>query len=209
LLRAYREEIDLHALTASSVFNVAIDKVTPEQRAIGKMSNFNLAFEGGPTRIQEAAGISETMSQRVYDRWHRTYPGVKRWGKAIKEFCWEHGYVESLYGRRRRLPEIHSTNMKLRSYAERQAVNHPIQGSAADVAKAAIVLIYRALDGKPAHLILQVHDEFVVECPEDFAEEGLLLVRQAMESVMRNGKPVLQVPLVADVHMGKTWSEAK
>lgn len=209
LLKAYREDIDLHTLTASKVFSVSIDKVNKEQRAIGKMSNFNLAFEGGPGRIMEAGGITEKEARRVFDAWHRAYPGVRGWGKHIKKFCWEFGYVETLYGRKRRLPEIRSGNDKLRSSAERQAVNHPIQGSAADIAKIALVEIHRVFEGTPAKLVMQVHDEFIAEVPSSFAEEALQLMKGAMEGVKLRGKPVLKVPLVADVHFGKTWSEAK
>lgn len=204
LLRAYREGLDLHLLTAARIYQIPEGKVTKDQRFIGKTSNFNFAFEGGPMRVVEVAGITKAEAERVWENWHKAYPNVKKWGTAVKKYCWASGYVETLYGRRRRLPEIRSSNMKDRSYAERQAVNHPIQGTAADIAKHALIKLYSELKPYDAHIIMQVHDEFVIEAPEDMGQTVLDLTKKVMESI-----DVLSVPLVADVHMGKTWDEAK
>ena len=128
LVYAYTHGLDLHTQTASLIYKVPQDEVTVEQRAIAKNSNFNFAFEGGPGRVVEMSGISMREAEKVYDAWHRAYPGVKKWGSEIKRFCLHHGYVETLYGRKRRLKDISSSDIGLQRYAERQAVNHPIQG---------------------------------------------------------------------------------
>jgi DNA polymerase I len=209
LLYAYTHDLDLHTQTASLIWRIPQHEVTAEQRAIAKNSNFNFAFEGGPMRVVQMSGIPLREAEKVYDAWHRAYPGVQKWGNWVKRFCWDHGYVETLYGRKRRLPEIKSGDWGERGYAERQAVNHPIQGSAADIAKIAIVRVHQALQGFDAHLVLQVHDEFVIECPERQVDTVLPLVRTAMEGVELNGKPVLSVPLEANISVGNNWAECK
>lgn len=219
LLRAYIENIDLHALTASMVYAVKFEAVEKWQRAIGKTANFNFAFEGGPARVIDAVEkdggkITETEARRVYEAWHRAYPNVRKWGDYQKTLARQKGYVETIYGRRRRLPEINfrggsDQTRKLVGYAERQAVNHPIQGTAGDIAKIATVRLHRAFAGTKASLVMQVHDEFIVQCPKSFEEEGIALMREAMEGIKKDGKPPLRVPLIADIHSGKTWSEAK
>ena len=209
LLYAYTHGLDLHTQTASLIWRIPQHQVTSEQRSIAKNSNFNFAFEGGPQRVVQMSGINENEAQAVYDAWHRAYPGVKKWGKAVKRFCWQNGYVETLYGRKRRLPEITSEDWKERSYAERQAVNHPIQGTAADIAKIAIVQVHRALSDFDADLVLQVHDEFVIEVAEDQVDEVLPLVRSAMEDIRLGKKAVLSVPLEATISVGSDWAECK
>jgi DNA polymerase-1 len=209
LMYAYKHGLDLHTQTASLIYKVPEPKVTGEQRAIAKNSNFNLSFEGGPGRIMDMSGIPEREAQKVYDAWHAAYPGVKRWGGKVKRFCWDHGYVETLYGRKRRLPQIRSQDWGERGYAERQAVNHPIQGTAADIAKIAIVQVHKALQDFDAQLILQVHDEFIIEVAEDEVAEVLPLVRVAMEDVRLDSSPVLDVPLEVNISVGNNWAECK
>jgi DNA polymerase-1 len=202
LLRAYREDIDLHAQTASVIYRVPLAEVTKEQRAVGKTANFALAYGGSASKIADQAGIGGRQARVVHDTWHETYPGVSRWGGEMQALCWQNGYVETLFGRKRRLYDIRSADIDIRRYAERQAANFPIQGGAADLAKAALVQIYHSLLGHDAHLVLQVHDEFVVEVVE--------LVRTAMEHIAGpDGEPALSVPLVADIAVGATWSDAK
>ena len=209
LLYAYNHGQDLHTQTASLIWRIPAHQVTSDQRSIAKNSNFNFAFEGGPSRVVEMSGISEREAQAVYDGWHRAYPGVKKWGKEVKRFCWDHGYVETLYGRKRRLPEIKSLEWKDRSYAERQAVNHPIQGTAADIAKVAIVQVHSTLSDFDAALVLQVHDEFVIEVDEDQVDKVLPLVRTAMEDIRLGTRPVLDVPLEVNISVGNNWAECK
>jgi DNA polymerase-1 len=209
LVYAYTHNLDLHAQTASLIWRIPQDQVTGEQRAIAKNSNFNFAFEGGPGRVEAMSGIPIREAEEVYSAWHRAYPGVKKWGKTVKRFCWEHGYVETLYGRKRRLPEITSDDWKERSYAERQAVNHPIQGTAADIAKIAIVEVHKTLQDFDAALVLQVHDEFVIEVAERQVDEVLPLVRTAMEDIRLGTRPVLDVPLEVNISVGNNWAECK
>ena len=209
LLFAYREGLDLHLQTASLIYKVPQDKVDPEQRSIAKNSNFNLAFEGGPGRIVEMSGIPLREAEKVYEAWHQAYPGVRKWGKWIKDFCWERGYVETMYGRKRRLPEIKSGDSRDRHYAERQAVNHPIQGTAADIAKIGIIQVHEALQGYDAHLTLQIHDEFIIECAEEQVGEVIPLVKVAMEDIRLGDRPVLDIPLEVNIGVGTNWHEAK
>jgi DNA polymerase-1 len=209
LMYAYQHGLDLHTQTASLIWRIPQHEVTHDQRSIAKNCNFNFAFEGGPSRVEEMSGISEREAQSVYDGWHRAYPGVKKWGTGVKRFCWEHGYVETLYGRKRRLPEIQSLEWKERAYAERQAVNHPIQGTAADIAKIAIVQVHDALQSFDAALVLQVHDEFVIEVDEHQVNQVLPLVRMAMEEIWLGARPVLDVPLEVNIGVGHNWSECK
>ena len=209
LVYAYQHGLDLHLQTASLIYRVPQNEVTIEQRAIAKNSNFNLAFEGGPGRIVEMSGIALGEAEKVYNAWHQAYPGVKKWGKWVKRFCWDNGYVETLFGRKRRLPDISSSDMRDRSYAERQAVNHPIQGTAADIAKIGIVAVNEVLRDFDAHLTLQIHDEFVIECDEDQVAEVIPLVKTAMEDIRLGGRPVLDIPLEVNIGCGDNWSAAK
>jgi len=209
LMYAYTHGEDLHTLTASLIYKVSMDEVTTEQRAIAKNCNFNFSFEGGPNRVVDLSGISLREAEKVYEAWHRAYPGVKKWGAQQKRFCLQQGYVETLWGRKRRLHDISSGNPKDRSYAERQAVNHPIQGTAADIAKIAIVRVHKALQDFHADLILQVHDEFVIECDEGEYLDAIPFIREAMEDIRLQDRPVLDVPLEATIGVGKNWSEAK
>jgi DNA polymerase-1 len=209
LVYAYTHGLDLHAQTAALIWRIPQKDVSVEQRAIAKNSNFNFAFEGTHLRVMDMSGISEDEAKAVYEAWHQAYPGVKKWGRMVKRFCWDHGYVETLFGRKRRLPEIISEDWKERSYAERQAVNHPIQGTAADIAKIGIVRVHQALQGYDADLVLQIHDEFVIEVAEDQAEAIVPLVRTAMEDIKRNGRPVLDVPLEVNISIGNNWAECK
>ena len=155
------------------------------------------------------SGIPIREAEHVYDAWHQAYPGVKKWGTYIKRYCWDHGYVETLYGRKRRLKDISSRDPKDRSYAERQAVNHPVQGTAADLAKIAIVRVHQALQEFHADLVLQIHDEFVIECDEGEVDEAIPFIREAMEDIRLDDRPVLDVPLEVTIGVGKNWSEAK
>jgi DNA polymerase I-like protein with 3'-5' exonuclease and polymerase domains len=209
LMYAYTHDLDLHTQTAALIWRIPQTEVTPAQRSIAKNCNFNFAFEGGPGRVEEMSGISESDAEAVYKAWHRAYPGVKRWAEKVKDFCRVQGFVETLYGRKRRLKDVTSDVPKLRYYAERQAVNHPIQGTAADIAKLAIVAVHEALRGLDAHLVLQIHDEFIIECDERVVPRALPLVREAMEDIRLGDRPVLDVPLVANISVGQNWAECK
>lgn len=217
MLRAFREGVDLHAVTAAGIYRVDPDKLSKEQRQSGKTANFLLMFGGSPQRLVEA-GLARNLTQgkRIFENFHRIYPENQRFrDKTIADArALPRPYVTTLWGRRRRLPGLRlprttEETRKLRGYAERQAVNHVIQGSAADFNKAAMVRAFRRIQCSDlagrAHIILTVHDEIIIECPEDRAEEGVVLLKESMEGV----KHGMLVPLVADVHAGKTWADAK
>jgi DNA polymerase-1 len=211
LLEAYKQNIDLHALTASRVFRIPLNQVTKQQRVIGKTANFAFAYGGGPYRIMEIADVTLPVAKMVHKAWHETYFAVERWGYRIKNQCRasERHYVTSLFGRRRRLPDIASDDWALRGPAERQAVNHPIQSTAGDLAKIAMIQVRRAIAGYDARLVLQVHDELVIECAEGDVEAVVPLVRAAMTDIHLNGEPVLCVPLVVDLAVGDNWADCK
>jgi DNA polymerase-1 len=211
LLQAFRDGTDLHALTASRIYKVPVDQVTKEQRVVGKTANFAFIYGSGAGRIAEMAGISLPMAKMVLKVWRDTYWMVEKWGNRIKIQCRgrDSHYVASLYGRKRRLPDIISDDLAKKAYAERQAVNHPITGTAADIAKIAMIQVHRAIAGYDARLILQVHDELVIECRDDQVDAVVPLVKVAMEDVRLNGEPVLSVPLVVDINVADNWDAAK
>jgi DNA polymerase-1 len=210
LVYAFQHGLDLHTQTASLIWKIPPDQVTPEQRAIAKNSNFNFAFGGGPSRVVEMSGISIREAQEVYDAWHHAYRGVRRWGSQVERLCWEQGYVESLYGRKRRLKDIYSPDIRLQRYAERQAVNHGVQGTAADIAKIALVQVYEVLHDFDAWLTLQIHDEFVIECVADQVDDVIPLIKVAMEDIKGlDGRPVLDVPLEVNIGVGSNWAACK
>lgn len=214
IIRAFRNEIDLHAMTASGLFEVPLDQVTKEQRQSGKTANFLLMFGGGIGRLMDG-GYTKTVAKQMYDNFHSTYPEIRMYSEQT---CREargrsRPYVETILGRRRRLPELRLPDVEefraVRGYAERQAVNAVIQGSAAEICKMALVRAHRRIERRGAlgswHIVLTVHDEIMLEVPERHADEGIALLRDAMENV----KVTLRVPLVADIHAGYNWAEAK
>lgn len=211
LLKAFIGGEDLHAITASSIFKKKISEVTKEERQVGKTVNFALIFGAQPKRLVElevARNLKE--GERFYEGYHSAYPEIEKYTLLIKSQVgrMKKPYAETLWGRRRRLPAIHSYNKWERMSAERQAVNHTIQGTAADINKAAMVRAFRRIPRwglKDAGLIFTVHDEIALEVREEQAEKGVELLTEAMEGV----KVKLRVPLVADVHYGKNWADAK
>ena len=206
LIEAFNEGVDVHALTASQVFGVPLVGVTPEMRSRAKAVNFGLVYGISDFALAEDIGVSRRDARDYIDKYFATYPGVKRWREEIVEFAREHGYVETLFGRRRVLPDIKAKNFNLRSAQERMAQNAPIQGTAADVIKLAMVRLDGALEKEfpSSRLILQIHDELIVESPEQDAEAVKELVAGIMETVVD-----FRVKLASDAHVGKTWYEAK
>jgi DNA polymerase-1 len=210
LLRAFQEGRDLHTQTATLLWHIREDQVTPEQRAIAKNSNFALAFGGGAARLASMADIPLRDAEKVHASWHAAYPGVRRWGRWITNLCHQQGYVTTIFGRKRRLPGITSPDGRLRGMAERQALNAPIQGSAAEICKIGLVQTASDISRFDARLILQVHDELVIECRQDEVEAAIPVIRDAMTDVSGpDGGPVLAVPLEVNVGVGSNWHEAK
>ncbi|RVT50153.1 DNA polymerase I [Rubrivivax albus] len=205
LLRAFAEGIDVHRATASEVFNVPLDAVSSEQRRYAKVINFGLIYGMGAFGLASNLGIEQKAAKDYIERYFERFAGVKRYMAETKAKAAEQGYVETFFGRRVWLPEIKGGNGPRRAAAERQAINAPMQGTAADLIKLAMVAVQEALDreGRATRMIMQVHDELVLEVPE--AE--LDWAREAVPRLMA-GVAELQVPLVAEVGVGANWDEA-
>ena len=205
LLDSFQRREDVHTRTAAETFGVPAGEVTPDQRRVAKMLNFGIAYGLSAFGLSQRLDLPPAEAQAIIDRYFARYAGVKRWLDATVAEARETGCVRTLWGRRRELPDIRSRNPGLRQSAERMAVNTPIQGTAADIIKLAMLRVDRALNQAPreARMLLQVHDELVLEVAEGevAAVEGL--VRRAME-----GAAQLRVPLEVEVGKGRTWAEA-
>lgn len=203
---AFRSGEDFHTVTAASVFGVAPSEVTPQMRRSAKAVNFGIVYGISDFSLAGDIGVSRKEARAYIDNYLGHYQGVQRYMKSVVEDARETGYVETMYGRKRNLPELHSSNFNVRSGAERMALNTPIQGTAADIIKIAMIRVHDRMkrEGLEARLVLQVHDELIVECPEKEAETVMALVTEEMQAAAE-----LKVPLVAEAHAGKSWFEAK
>ena len=197
---------DIHSATAAQVFHVAPEDVTHEMRRRAKAVNFGIVYGISAFSLSQDIGVSVAEAKAYMDAYFATFPGVRRYMDAVVEQARETGYVETLFHRRRDLPELSSSNRNLRAFGERVALNMPIQGTAADIMKLAMIAVWKGLRETipEARLVLQVHDELIVECPEDQAAAVAQLLTEKMEHVVS-----LAVPLTADAHWGKNWLEAK
>jgi DNA polymerase-1 len=205
-IHAFRSGGDIHRQTASIIFNLPVEQVTTEMRGRAKTINFGTIYGQGPFALSRQLGISQEEAKAFISRYFERFSGVRAYLDLQVKLARENGYVETLFGRRRYIPEINDKNFNLRAFAERTAQNSPLQGSAADLIKIAMVRIHDALrtGGSQARLLLQVHDELVLEAPESQVEEVSALVKRHME-----GAAELKVPLVVDVGTGPNWLEAK
>ncbi|HEY8486263.1 MAG TPA: DNA polymerase I, partial [Limnochordales bacterium] len=206
LIEAFCSGQDVHARTAAEVFNVPLEAVTPAMRSGAKAINFGIVYGISPYGLARGTGLSRDDARRFIDRYFQRYPGVKEYLDRTVQKARELGYVTTLFGRRRYLPEIHSRQRAQRAFAERMAMNSPIQGTAADIMKLAMVAVHRRLKegGWRARMVLQVHDELLLELPQQEVEPVGQLVKQAMEGVVQ-----LAVPLVAEVKTGRSWRDCK
>ena len=205
LTRAFSEGIDVHRATASEVFGAGVDDVTNEQRRYAKVINFGLIYGMSAFGLASNLGIERAAATAYIDRYFQRYPGVKRYMDETRSSAKARGYVETMFGRRIALPEINGGNGPRRSAAERQAINAPMQGTAADLIKLAMIAVQDALDreGRATKMIMQVHDELVFEVPEVELEWA----REAVPRLMA-GVAQLAVPLVAEVGVGPNWDKA-
>ncbi len=197
---------DIHTVTASQVFGVAPEEVTPVQRRHAKAVNFGIVYGISEFSLSEDIGVSRWAAKEYIDSYLTTYSGVRRYMKQVVVDAREKGYTQTLFGRKRYIPELSSSNFNIRQGAERIALNTPIQGTAADLIKLAMIRVDKALQEEfpQAKLLLQVHDELIVECPEELASAVAELVSREMESIA-----LLTVPLTAEAKIGKSWYEAK
>ena len=204
--QAFRDNLDIHTATAAQVFHVRPEEVTPLQRRHAKAVNFGIVYGISEFSLSEDIGVSRWEAKAYIDSYLAHYNGVKQYMHNVVETAREQGYTRTLYGRKRSIPELTSSNFNIRSGAERMALNSPIQGTAADIMKLAMLRVDQALkDHFPeAKLLLQVHDELIVECPQDIAGQVCDLVSREMETVAQ-----LNVPLIAEAKFGKSWFDAK
>ena len=204
--QAFIDRQDIHSVTASQVFGGAVDQVTPLQRRHAKAVNFGIVYGISEFSLSEDIGVSRWEARDYIDSYLNHYQGVKAYMKQVVADARESGFTQTIYGRRRYIPELKSSNFNVRSGAERIALNTPIQGTAADIIKLAMIRVDAALREQfpEAKLILQVHDELIVECPEEIASRVAELVSAQMEQVAD-----LSVPLTAEAKWGKSWYDAK
>jgi len=206
LVEAFREGQDIHTRTASEIFDVPLEWVTPELRSRAKAVNFGLIYGISGFGLSRNTGVSRREAASFIETYFAKYPGVKRFMDQATSEGIERGYAETLMGRRRYLPELQSPKAPIREFGKRAAMNTPVQGTAADIIKLAMVRVDRALReaNLQSRMILQVHDELLLECPPEEIPQASAILREAME-----GAITLQVPLVAEVHQGINWAEAK
>jgi len=206
MTEAFRRGLDIHAHVARTIFGAQTPEQEQELRRLAKIVNFGIAYSIGAFGLAQRTGLSRREAQRVIENYYRTYRGVRRFMESTPEQARRTGYVRTLFGRIRPIPDIVNKNPSLRARAEREAINAPIQGTAADLVKLAMIRVHQALrrQGLRSRLLLQVHDELLLEIPEDEQQIVPPLVKTEMENVY-----CLNVPLVVEIGMGRNWMEAK
>ncbi len=206
MTEAFLQGQDIHATTASKVYGVPLEEVTSQMRSSCKAVNFGIVYGISDFSLAQDLGITKKEAAAFIQSYLETYPGVARYMDEIKAGAKEKGYVETLLGRRRYLPELKSKQFNMRSFGERVAMNTPIQGTAADIIKIAMVRVFNRLraDQLQSRLILQVHDELILEAPKSEAAQAEALLREEMEKAFE-----MRVPLVAEAHSGYDWYTAK
>jgi DNA polymerase-1 len=205
LIDAFRNNIDIHTRTASEIFSIPTDKVTPEIRRVAKTVNFGVIYGISPFGLSETLSITRDLAKKYIDQYFNRHPGVKNYIERTIEDARNKGYVSTLFGRRRAIPEIKSKNSNIRQQGERLAINSPIQGTAADIIKIAMIKIWKRLTdaGLKTRIILQVHDELLFELPLQELETIKDIVKKEMEGVS-----TFSVPISVDINYGKNWAEA-
>ncbi len=210
LREAFQKSLDIHSLTASKIFNTPIEKVTPQQRNIGKTMNFATLYGQGPHALSRQLGVDYQAARVYINEYFEQFPKVREWVAVVLEKAYRDGYVETIWGRKRYFPELQSQNRMFKAAGERAAVNHPIQGTQADMIKKAMVEIDKELSQKSnvksqnCGMILQVHDELLFECDPKVIKETAKMVCEKMENALK-----LSVPIVVDLKVGPNWAEMK
>ncbi len=205
MMEAFLQNQDIHAATAAKIFGVKPEEVSREQRSNAKTVNFGIIYGVSAFGLSQQTSLNRNEASEIIKSYFRTYPGIRDYIEAQKEFARQHGYVETIMKRKRYLKDISSRNHTVRSHAERNAVNAPIQGSAADIIKLAMIKIHRELkeNGFEAKMVLQVHDELVYDTPQSEIEEIKPIIKESMENAVQT-----KVPLIVDFGEGKNWLEA-
>jgi len=206
MIDAFSNDVDIHSLTASQVFNVPLDLMTPDIRSRAKAVNFGIVYGIGAFSLSKDIHVSVAKAKEYIENYLATYSGVNKYLNEVVEKAKENGYVSTIFGRRRYLPELTASNFVTRSFGERVAKNMPIQGTAADIIKIAMNKVNSRLKNEnlDAKLIMQVHDELIIEAKEDIAEEVSKILKEEMENAVE-----FKVPMLVDVSCGKTWFDAK
>ena len=206
LIQAYREARDIHRMTASQVFHTPFDEVTDLQRRNAKAVNFGIVYGISSFGLSQDLSITRKEAAQYIEHYFETYPGIKKFLDDSVEHAKEKGYAVTLFGRRRPVPELKSSNFMQRNFGERVAMNAPIQGTAADIIKIAMIGVSEEMKKRnmKSRLILQVHDELLIEAEESEVDEVKAILKDKMENAAE-----LSVPLIADMHTGKNWYEAK
>jgi DNA polymerase-1 len=206
LINAFNNNIDIHRLTASQVFGVSEDNVTPEMRSNAKAVNFGIVYGISDFSLSEDIGVPVYEARRYIEGYFEKYPKVQKFMKDIVEYAYKNGYVKTMFNRIRYIPELQVANKNIASFGERIARNTPIQGSAADIIKVAMIACDKRFKAEnlKSRLILQVHDELIIEAYKDEIDIVTEIVKYEMENVCK-----MSVPLIADISVGKSWYEAK
>ena len=204
LLSAFQRDEDIHAATAAQLFNVDASQVTPDMRRLAKTVNFGVIYGMSDYGLEQVTELSREEAAQFINSYFEKYPGVKQYLESTKKQAREAGYVQTLLGRRRFIPEINSSNRQVREAAERMAINMPVQGTSADIIKVAMVNQYQEMGRRQlkSKLLLQVHDELIFEVPRGEQEEMRQLVPQIMSTALE-----LSVPLKVDIKSGNNWGE--
>jgi len=205
LIKAFEDDADIHSRTAALVHGIHVSHVTSEQRRSAKVVNFGIMYGAGPYRMSQELGITMEESRKLIDHYFKTYPGIRTYMDETIENALKNGYVETQYKRRRRTGNLSSSNKNLVQAEERAAINMPIQGTAADLIKIAMINIHKRMKNEhyKSKMILQIHDELLFECPETEVHEFAKIVQYEMETAI-----CLMVPLKVDWNYGKNWYEA-
>ena len=206
MINAFKENQDIHTMTASQVFNVPFDEVTPLQRRNAKAVNFGIIYGIGAFSLSQDLGITKKEADAYIESYFEKYPKIKAYIDGCVESAREKGYGITLFNRRRYISEINSSNYVQRSFGERVAMNMPVQGTAADIIKIAMVKVYNRMkkEGLKSQLVLQVHDELLIEAYRDEEEKVAKILEEEMENAVS-----LSVPLIAEVHTGDNWYDVK
>lgn len=205
MIEAFKMNADIHAITASKIYKIPLEEVTSDMRRKAKTANFGIIYGISTFGLAERMNVSRTEAKELIDGYFQTYPNVKKYMEQCIEVAKEKGWVETLFHRKRYLQDIYSQNANVRSYAERNAINAPIQGTAADIIKKAMIDIQKEIEAESlsTKMILQVHDELNFIVPVDEVEKVKDLVLRNMENAVK-----LDVPLKVDLDYGKNWLEA-
>jgi DNA polymerase-1 len=205
LIEAFKEGKDVHAITAAKIFGITPEEVTPEQRRIAKTANFGIMYGISSFGLSQRLGISRSESKQIIEDYFANFPAIESYIQDTLSSARESGYVETLFGRRRYLPDITSRNATVKALAERTAVNAPIQGTAADIIKLAMINVADRLDKEEfkSRMILQIHDELLFDAYPEEVESLMRVIKEEMENVI-----TLSVPLTVECNYGNNWLEA-